>query len=122
LSVLLTGPFPFIERATGRWVGRVGPLDVEGWPGTEVGWAIVPAAQGRGYAYEAAVASMDFVVDRLGWTDIIHTIHPDNVISQKLAAKLGSVNTGAGKLPPPNEAHPIEIWRQSAAAWRARRV
>src|SRR5262245_6443819 len=32
--------FSVIEKATGRWIGRVGPWLPEGWPGTEVGWAL----------------------------------------------------------------------------------
>jgi RimJ/RimL family protein N-acetyltransferase len=113
------GMFSVVERESGRWVGRVGPVHPEGWPGTEVGWAIIPQAQGQGYAFEAAVASMQWVVEELGWTDIIHTIHPDNFISQRLARKLGSTNSGIGRLPPPNEDHSVDIWRQSAAQWRA---
>jgi len=35
------------------------------------------------------MASMDYAVDVLGWTDIIHSINPDNLPSQKLAARLG---------------------------------
>ena len=33
--------FSVFEKATGRWVGRLGPWRPEGWPGAEVGWAIV---------------------------------------------------------------------------------
>ena len=32
--------FSVIEKASGRWIGRVGPWQPEGWPGTEVGWGI----------------------------------------------------------------------------------
>jgi RimJ/RimL family protein N-acetyltransferase len=32
-----------IEKSTGRWVGRVGPWQPFGWPGTEVGWSLHPA-------------------------------------------------------------------------------
>ena len=33
--------FSVVERATQRWVGRLGPWMPEGWPGTEVGWGII---------------------------------------------------------------------------------
>jgi hypothetical protein len=33
--------FSVVEKSTGRWVGRLGPWMPEGWPDTEVGWAIV---------------------------------------------------------------------------------
>src|SRR5215468_9834689 len=44
--------FSVIEKATGRWVGRLGPWQPEGWPGTEVGWGLVREVWGRGYATE----------------------------------------------------------------------
>src|SRR3954470_12791423 len=59
--------FAVIEKSTGKFIGRVGPWMPYGWPGTEVGWSLHADAQGRGYAYEAAVASMDYAFDVLGW-------------------------------------------------------
>jgi len=82
------GMFMVIERTTGRWIGRVGPWRPEGWPGNEVGWGIISWAQRQGYAREAAVASMDFAFDRLGWTDVIHCIEDVNVASAALARSL----------------------------------
>src|ERR1044071_4840732 len=38
--------FQVEEKATGRWIGRLGPWMPEGWPGTEVGWGLIPEAQG----------------------------------------------------------------------------
>src|SRR3954471_21438518 len=70
--------FSVIEKATGRWIGRMGPWEPEGWPGREVGWALVRDTWGQGYATEAAVRVMDYVVDDLGWVDVIHTIDPAN--------------------------------------------
>jgi RimJ/RimL family protein N-acetyltransferase len=114
--------FSVIEKATGRWVGRVGPWQPHDWPGTEVGWGVIREVWGKGYAFEASAASMDFAVDVLGWSDIIHSIHPENVRSQRLAQRLGSVNRGPGRLPAPYENDPIELWGQSAAEWKARRA
>lgn len=116
------GMFSVIEKASGRCIGRVGPWHPLGWPGTEVGWGVIRSVWGQGYAYEASVASMDFAVDVLGWTDIVHTIHPDNRRSQNLAARLGSVNRGPARLPAPYENDPVDIWGQTAAQWKARAV
>ena len=33
--------FSVIEKDSGRWIGRIGPWQPEGWPGTEVGWSLV---------------------------------------------------------------------------------
>jgi len=112
--------FALIERTSGRWVGRVGPWQPEGWPGTEVGWGVAREFAGRGFAYEAAVAAMDYAVEMLGWTDIIHTIDPDNLPSIRLAKRLGAVNRGATRLPPPYEDSPVDAWGQTAAEWKAR--
>lgn len=114
--------FSLIERETGRWVGRIGPHEPEGWPGREVGWGVARAFAGRGYAYEAAVASMDYAVDVLGWSQVIHTIAPDNSASIALAQRLGSTNGGSTSLPPPLDHLPVDSWEQSAVHWRARRA
>lgn len=114
------GMFSVIERASGQWLGRIGPWQPEGWPGTEVGWGLLSEWQGRGYAHEAAVASIDWAFDQLGWSEVIHTIDPTNTPSQRLAHALGSCLRGPGHLPPPFEAFPIEIWGQTRAQWRQR--
>ena len=91
----------------------------EGWPGTEVGWGIDARFQGRGYAVEAAAASMDWAVETFGWTDIIHCIAPNNHPSQGVARKLGAVNRGPGRLPEPFADAVIDLWGQTAADWAA---
>lgn len=113
--------FSVIERDSGPWVGRIGPWQPEGWPGTEVGWGVSRAFAGKGYALEAATAAIDYAVDMLGWDDVIHTIAPTNLRSTRLAERLGSVNHGATRLPPLLESYVCDMWGQSAATWRARR-
>jgi RimJ/RimL family protein N-acetyltransferase len=112
--------FSVVEKATGRWVGRVGPWSPEGWPGTEVGWGLIRDAWGKGYAVEAAAASIDWAFHQLGWTEVIHCIDPDNAPSQAVARRLGSVNRGPGRLPEPLQDYPVDIWGQTREAWRSR--
>ncbi|MBV8158115.1 MAG: GNAT family N-acetyltransferase [Dyella sp.] len=112
--------FSVIEKDSGRWIGRLGPWQPEGWPGTEVGWGIVRDAWGKGYATEGAVAAMDWAFDTLGWSEVIHTIAPDNTASQIVARKLGSTLQGPGQLPAPFEHIVVEIWGQSREQWRRR--
>jgi RimJ/RimL family protein N-acetyltransferase len=92
------GFFSVELKETGEWVGRVGPWYPEGWPGREVGWTISPDHQRRGYATEAAKASIDYVFDTLGWDKVIHVIMEGNVASIAVAEKLGStlINTLQG--------------------------
>lgn len=120
-ALLGFGMFSVEEKATGQWVGRIGPWMPEGWPGTEVGWGLAREHWGKGYAVEAAEASIDWAFDNLGWTEVIHCIDPANVNSQKVARRLGSTNLGPGTLPAPFEQAPIEIWGQTREAWKARR-
>jgi RimJ/RimL family protein N-acetyltransferase len=81
--------FSVIEKASGLWVGRVGPGRPEGWPGDEVGWGLHPDAWGKGYATESAAATMDYAFDVLGWPEVIHSIDPENVASKRAVEKLG---------------------------------
>ncbi|HYG27615.1 MAG TPA: GNAT family N-acetyltransferase [Caulobacteraceae bacterium] len=120
-ALLGFGMFSVVEKSTGRWVGRIGPWMPEGWPGTEVGWGLMREAWGKGYAVEAAQASIDWAFDNLGWSEVIHCIDPDNTPSQQVARRLGSRNLGPGALPAPFEQAPIEIWGQTLQDWRARR-
>ncbi|MCJ0824641.1 GNAT family N-acetyltransferase [Luteimonas sp. 50] len=116
------GMFSVVDKASGRWLGQIGPWKPEGWPGNEVGWSFHPDAWGRGYATEAGAAAIGWAFDNLGWDDIIHCIHPDNRASQQLAMRFGSRNLGPARLPAPYEDSPNEIWGQGRDEWRARRV
>lgn len=113
--------FSAIEKASGRWVGRLGPWRPEGWPGTEVGWGLAREAWGKGYATEGAAAAIDWAFDHLGWDEVIHCIDNANTASAKVAARLGSKLLRRQHLPAPHETLEVEVWGQSAAAWRARR-
>jgi RimJ/RimL family protein N-acetyltransferase len=113
--------FSAIEKSSGQWIGRMGPWQPEGWPGTEVGWAFRRDTWGKGYATEGAIACMDYVFDVLGWAEAIHTIEPENVASQAVAKKLGSTLKGPAKMPAPYEDSRAEIWSQTHGEWQARR-
>ncbi len=114
------GLFSVFEKATGQWIGRVGPNFPEGWPGTEVGWALVRSAWGRGYAIEAAVAAVNFAFDTLGWSDVVHCIAPENLASRRLAERLGSTIQRTAVMPQPVTSGEIDVWGQSGEQWRAR--
>lgn len=110
--------FSVIEKASGEWMGRVGPWKPDGWPGNEIGWGLARAAEGRGYAFEAAVAATDWAFAELGWTDVIHCIDGENRRSESLAQRLGSAKLRRTVLPPPS-ANAVNVWGQDRAAWEA---
>ena len=115
-----SGLFSVVEKESGRCIGRVGPWMPEGWPGSEVGWGLVRSAWGRGYATEAAIASIDWAFDTLGWDEVIHCIDPANSASIRVAERLGARLRGPGRLPPPFDEAPIDLWGQTRREWRAR--
>jgi len=110
------GFFSVEEKATGDWVGRVGPWAPYGWPQPEVGWSILRAHWGKGYGPEAAAASLDFVFDHLGWDEVVHLIAPQNTNSQIVARKLGSRDLGR-QFDVPGFDMRVDLWGQSRADW-----
>lgn len=114
--------FSVIEKASGNWVGRLGPWQPEGWPGTEVGWGLARDAWGKGYATEGASAAIDYAVDILGWDEVIHTIDPANTASIKMAERLGSRALRQAAAPPPYEGTRWDVYGQSSDDWRSRRI
>jgi RimJ/RimL family protein N-acetyltransferase len=83
------GQFAVIERASGEFVGRVGPWHPEGWLDFEIGWTLRTASWGRGYATEAAARSIEHAFTDLNRTHVISLIHPENARSIRVAERLG---------------------------------
>jgi len=109
--------FSVIEKASGKWVGRLGPWHPEGWPQAEVGWGIAREHWGKGYASEGAAAAMDYAFDVLGWTEVIHCIDEKNLASQGVAKRLGSSYLRRVSMPAPYELMPVDAWGQTREQW-----
>jgi RimJ/RimL family protein N-acetyltransferase len=105
--------FSVIDKASGAWLGRLGPWQPEGWPGPEIGWALTRENWGRGLATEGAKACIDWVYGQCGWTELIHCIAPQNSRSIALAERLGSRFWRRQTLPPPFEADEVLIFGQT---------
>lgn len=110
------GMFSVIEKASGRWIGRVGPHRPEGYPGLELGWALLPDQWGRGFAGEAAQATVDAVFRDMECDEILHLIDPANRRSIRLAERLGAVRGPRATLPPPYDRFTVDIWRTRRVA------
>jgi len=83
------GMWAVVEKASGRFIGRVGPNYPEGWPDREIGWALAREDWGKGYATEAAGAAMEYEFAVLRWPRAISIIHPENTRSAAVARRLG---------------------------------
>lgn len=78
-------------RETGEFIGRAGPWRPDGWPALEIGWAIAPRHQGRGYATEAGRVAQRIAWENLHPDRLISLIKPGNEPSAAVARKLGGV-------------------------------
>jgi RimJ/RimL family protein N-acetyltransferase len=101
------GPFIIETAATNRRVvGEAGLMifDTRGWtPSTwanagrhaqpELGWALIRAHWGHGYATEAVAAIRVWAHEFRSIEQLVSLISPDNVRSQRVAERLGAVAT-----------------------------
>jgi ribosomal-protein-alanine N-acetyltransferase len=83
------GIWGVFERSSGALIGHCGLNHLEDYGETEVLYALARRAWGRGLATEAARAAVDFGFGPAGLPRIIALVHPDNVASQRVLAKLG---------------------------------
>jgi len=89
------GFFVLEEKASGQAIGTCGPYFPEGWPEREIGWTLWGAqAEGKGYAYEAALAARGFAYETLGWDTVISMILDGNTRSEQLAQRMGCTRDG----------------------------
>jgi len=79
-------------------VGGVGLHPHDGG-GMEIGYWLTPAAQGRGYATEAARAAVDMARHALGLDGLIGRHRLDNPASGRVLQKLGFRPSGTGEMP-----------------------
>jgi RimJ/RimL family protein N-acetyltransferase len=117
------GPF-VIETTAGNMhvVGQAGLMifDTRGWTPSnwsaagrhaqpELGWALIRAHWGHGYATEAAAAIRDWAYRRGSVDRLVSLITPDNSRSQRVARRLGAV--------PTETVTPLDS-RRTAVVWR----
>lgn len=81
-------------KQDGRMIGRVGCWYPDGWMGLEIGWTINREFWRRGYATEAANASLEYAFEELQVEEIMSLIRPANMASRRVAEKIGEQLVG----------------------------
>jgi RimJ/RimL family protein N-acetyltransferase len=109
------GMFVVEEKGSGKYVGRVGPWFPPGWPGFEVGWGIAREFRGKGYALEAARASIDWSFATFELDRILHCIDRENTPSLAVARHLGAEKQGEFDL----FGHVADLWVTHRDRWTA---
>ena len=122
------GPFILETAATDRrvvgWAGLM-IFDTRGWtPSTwtsagshaqpELGWALIRAHWGFGYATEAAAAIRDWAYESRSIDLLVSLISPNNVRSQRVAERLGATPTET--VTPAHTQQKTVVWRHTPAA------
>lgn len=88
------GRWAMIEKGSNAFVGWTGfkliTATVHGRSNfIDFGYRLTPAFWGRGLATEAAIASLHYGIDKLGFKDIYAMTHVDNGASRHILEKIG---------------------------------
>lgn len=83
------GLFAVLDKASGAFVGRVGPIVTPETGRVEIAWTMVSAVHGRGLASEAAKASIAFTWAHSNLDALDCYLRPDNTASRRVAEKVG---------------------------------
>jgi len=87
----LGGMNALIDKQTGAFVGQCGLLiqTIDDMEELEIGYSLMPAHRGKGYASEAAIKCKEFAFENDFATSIISVIVPENTDSIKVAMNNG---------------------------------
>jgi RimJ/RimL family protein N-acetyltransferase len=117
-SLLGYGYWAIEEKQTGRFVGELGfadfkrDIDPRFGEFPEIGWALLPAVHGRGYATEAVRAAVSWADAHIARPQTSCLITPDNVASIRVARKNDYREFG----PLPYKGTPILLFRRASPA------
>lgn len=85
------GFFAIADRTSDDAIGLTGlwfPLEIDE---PELSWSLFPGRTGHGYATEAATAARAWAYETFDMQPLMSFVHPDNIASKAVAARLGAV-------------------------------
>ncbi|MCV6595120.1 MAG: GNAT family N-acetyltransferase [Silicimonas sp.] len=81
----------YVIEAEGQAIGHVGPLQMGDDAEPELTWSLwSEAAEGHGYATEAATHVAHYLLKDCNWPRLVVLIQPENSKSMRVAEKLGA--------------------------------
>ena len=102
-SLFGCGALMIENTASGECLGQVGINSGPLFPEFELGWLLYPAAEGHGFAYEAAVALRAWSLDVRHIETLVSYVDPDNARSSRLAERLGAMLDANARRPDPSD-------------------
>lgn len=83
------GIFAVLDKESENFVGRAGPFVTPETGRIEIAWTISPLVHAKGFATEAAEASIEFTFAQSSLDKLDCYLRPDNAASRRVAEKLG---------------------------------
>lgn len=99
LNKLGYGNYTLIRKADNSKIGTCGLNDREGCDGVDIGFALLPDYEKKGYAFESAIKLINVAFNELGLNKINAITSRNNLTSQTLLEKLGLKLNGVTNLP-----------------------
>ena len=93
------GLWATVLRNTGEAIGICGLVKRDGLEDADIGYAFLQSSWGRGYAREAAAATLDHARDVIGLTKVVAITKPSNAGSIAVLGKIGMKAAGMIKVP-----------------------
>ena len=91
--------YTLIRKADGQKIGTCGLYEREGLEGVDIGFALLPAYEKQGYAYESADRLLRAGFEEFGLTTVSGITTKENLASQQLLTKLGLTLQGTTRIP-----------------------
>ncbi|QMU31192.1 GNAT family N-acetyltransferase [Adhaeribacter radiodurans] len=83
------GLYKMVEKASHLPIGICGFIKRDYLDSVDIGFAVLPEFEGKGYTYEAAKAVLEYGKTQLGLTTVYGITTPNNQASRHLLEKLG---------------------------------
>lgn len=101
------------EKSSGKFVGRAGPWLRSFAPGVDVGCALAKEFRGKGYAFEAMGASIDWAFATFDIDHVIHCLDRENKGAEVMLRRLGAQIQSEMQL----LGHPADLWITKRSLW-----
>jgi RimJ/RimL family protein N-acetyltransferase len=101
-----------IDTLDGDFIGQVAIAQPPHFPEREIGWTLFDGHEGKGFAFEAASAALNWAWDQ-GYDTLVSYITPENTRSRALAERLGAVLDAGAPLPDGETPEETVVYRHS---------
>jgi len=107
------GTWVIEEKLSGKFAGRAGTWLRPFWPGVDVGVSLPVEFRGKGYAFEAMHASIDWTFETFDIDHVIHCIDRENKGAEVMVRLLGAQIQNEMQL----LGHPADLWITKRSVW-----